>query len=120
MLSFHSTDTKPLGLENGADQTDGEPLADVVPALLTGEAPAGLRDTLAVQVTGTDTPSNGGLPTDERLHRPSRRTVRIRAGVWGVQALKILAHELLTAPMTVTDPTFGRCAMSALLVGYAQ
>ena len=33
-------------------QVEGEPLPDLAPALLTGQAPAGLWDELAAQVTG--------------------------------------------------------------------
>lgn len=77
-------------------QTEGAPLPDVDrPQLLTGEAPAGLWDALAEQVTerGFDldradcTPANG-------VTRWDTRTVTVRPDVDDAQAVKTLAHEL--------------------------
>ena len=77
------------------DQTDGEPLPEIRPALLEGGAPAELWDDLAGQVTaagftvrrGDCTPANGR--TDYLA-----RTVTVRADVSAAQAAKTLAHEL--------------------------
>ncbi len=76
-------------------QTDGDPLPDVRPALLDGDAPAGLWEALAAQVTaegftlqrGDCRPANGR--TDY-----TARTVTIRDDVSDAQAAKTLAHEL--------------------------
>ena len=76
-------------------QTDGDPLPDIAPELLTGDAPAALWDALATQVaahgytlTREDCGQANGL-TD-----PAARTVRVRPDVADAQAVKTLAHEL--------------------------
>ena len=76
-------------------QTDGEPLPDVAPALLTGDDPTGLYDRLAGQIfaagfelrRGNCRPANG--VTDY-----ATRTVTIGDDLAPAQAAKTLAHEL--------------------------
>lgn len=77
-------------------QTEGDPLPDIErPRLLDGEAPPGLWDALAAQVTdlGYDltradcTPANG-------MTEWATRTVTVRPDVDDAQAAKTLAHEL--------------------------
>jgi hypothetical protein len=76
-------------------QTEGDPLPDVRPELLAGDAPAALWEALAAQVaahgyalTREDCGQANGL-TD-----PQARTVRVRPDVADAQAVKTLAHEL--------------------------
>ena len=76
-------------------QTEGDPLPEIRPELLTGDAPAALWEALAAQVTAhgytlireTCGPANG-------LTDPAARTVRVRPDVADAQAVKTLAHEL--------------------------
>ena len=77
-------------------QTDGPPPPEhPVPVLLTGQAPPGLWDSLAVLVAeqgfrlerGDCSGANGITMYDERV-------VRVRADVDDAQAVKSLAHEL--------------------------
>jgi antirestriction protein ArdC len=76
-------------------QTEGEPLPEVRPQLLTGDAPTVLWKALAAQVTG-----HGYTLTREHcgdangLTDPATRTVRIRPDIAGAQSVKTLAHEL--------------------------
>jgi hypothetical protein len=76
-------------------QTDGDPLPDIVPELLTGDAPAALWDALAAQVA-----SHGYALTREDCGQangitdPATCTVRVRPDVADAQAVKTLAHEL--------------------------
>lgn len=91
-------------------QTDGPPPPEhPVPVLLTGQAPPGLWDSLAVLVEeqgfrlerGECDGANGVTMYDERV-------VRVRADVDDAQAVKTLAHELghvLISP----DGTDGGC-----------
>jgi hypothetical protein len=80
-------------------QTDGEPLPEVRPTLLAGQAPDGLWDALAAQVhqagfelrRGACGGANGRTDYAARL-------VTVRDDVDDAQAAKTLAHELLTAP----------------------
>ena len=76
-------------------QTDGDPLPDSVPQLLTGDAPAALWESLAAQIAAhgytlvrEDCGQANGV-TD-----PAARTVRVRPDVADAQAVKTLAHEL--------------------------
>lgn len=87
------------------EQTSGNPLPErPMPKLLLGQAPAGLWDALAAQVTdqgftlqrGDCGPANG--VTNYRL-----RTVTIRPDVDDAQAVKTLCHEL--AHVLLHDPT---------------
>ena len=84
-------------------QTDGEPLADVRPTLLAGEAPVGLWDALAEQVSA----AGFGLERDDCGGANGRtnyltRTVTVRDDVDDAQAVKTLAHEL--AHVWLHDP----------------
>ena len=84
-------------------QTEGEPLADVRPELLAGQAPEGLWNSLATQVAdagyrlerGQCGGANGR--TDFRT-----RMVTVRDDVDDAQAAKTLAHEL--AHVRLHDP----------------
>jgi DNA primase len=91
-------------------QTSGTPLPEQpAPQLLLGQAPAGLWDALAGQVTahgftlerGDCGPANG--VTNYRL-----RTVAIRPDVDDAQAVKTLIHEL--AHVVLHDPADGALA----------
>jgi hypothetical protein len=76
-------------------QTEGDPLPDVPPALLTGQALAGLWDDLAGQVSGHGyTLERGDCSGANRYTDPARRVVRVRDDVDDAQAVKTLAHEL--------------------------
>ncbi len=80
-------------------QTEGDPLPDVVPALLTGQAPAGLWNDLAGQVRGHGYAlERGDCCGANGYTDPRRRVVRVRGDVDEAQAVKTLAHDLLTAP----------------------
>ncbi|MGY2074839.1 ArdC-like ssDNA-binding domain-containing protein [Blastococcus sp. SYSU DS0828] len=76
-------------------QTEGEPLPEIRPQLLTGDAPAALWEALATQVA-----SHGYTLTRESCGQangvtdPAARTVRVRPDVADAQAVKTLAHEL--------------------------
>ena len=76
-------------------QTDGEPLPDVRPTLLTGDGPSGLWDALAKQV------ASAGFMLDRADCSPANgltdhlsRTVSVRPHLEAKQACKTLAHEL--------------------------
>lgn len=87
------------------DQTSGPPLpTQPVPELLAGQAPAGLWDALAAQVTGHGfTVGRGDCgPGVNGLTHYGRRTVTVRADVDDAQAVKTLAHEL--AHVLLHDP----------------
>jgi hypothetical protein len=76
-------------------QTEGDPLPDIAPELLTGDAPAALWDALAAQVAGhgyTLTREDCGQANG--LTDPAARTVRVRPDVADAQAVKTLVHEL--------------------------
>ena len=105
-------------------QTDGEPLPEVAPQLLTGGAPDGLWDALAGEVTaagfalrdGNCSPANG--VTDYLA-----RTVTVRDDLPSAQRVKTLAHEL--AHVLLHDPAVrpadldrGRAEVEAESVAY--
>jgi hypothetical protein len=76
-------------------QTEGDPLPDIVPELLAGDAPAALWEALAAQVAAhgyTLTRENCGQANG--LTDPAARTVRVRPDVADAQAVKTLTHEL--------------------------
>jgi antirestriction protein ArdC len=76
-------------------QTDGEPIADVRPELLSGEAPSGLWDGLAAQAKAAGfTVERGDCGGANGVTRFDVRTVRVRDDVDDAQACKTLAHEL--------------------------
>jgi len=106
-------------------QTEGDPLPDVAPALLTGQAPAGLWDDLASQVTGYGYAlERGDCAGANGYTDPTRRVVRVRGDVDDAQAVKVLAHELghLECGHVKDLPTYltcrGRCEVEAESVAY--
>ncbi len=106
-------------------QTEGDPLPDVAPALLTGQAPAGLWDDLAGQVTGHGYAlERGDCSGANGYTDPTRRVVRVRDDVDDAQAVKTLAHELghLECGHARDLPTYltcrGRCEVEAESVAY--
>ena len=84
-------------------QTDGDPLPDVAPELLAGQAPAGLWDALAAQITAAgyelERGSCGGA--NGRTDFAARR-VTVRDDVDDAQAVRTLVHEL--AHVSLHDP----------------
>ncbi len=106
-------------------QTDGEPLPEVAPVLLTGQAPAGLWDHLASQVTRHGyTVARGDCSGANGYTDPASRTVRVRADVDDAQAVRTLAHELghIECGHVADLPTYatcrGRCEVEAESVAY--
>jgi DNA primase len=87
-------------------QTSGRPLAtQPAPALLAGQAPDGLWDALAAQVTErgfTLRRADCGEGVNGLTHY-GQRTVTVRPDVDDAQAVKTLAHEL--AHVLLHDPT---------------
>ena len=80
-------------------QTEGAPLPEVAPALLVGQAPAGLWDGLAGQVSRYGYAlERGDCAGANGYTDPTRRVVRVRDDIDEAQAVKVLAHDLLTAP----------------------
>lgn len=76
-------------------QTDGEPLPDVAPDLLTGAAPDRLWEQLSTLVRADGfTVERGDCRGANGYTRFDDRTVRIRDDVDPAQAVKTLAHEL--------------------------
>lgn len=93
-------------------QTDGEPLPDVAPALLTGEAPVDLWDGLAAQVTGRGYRLERGECRGANGYTdPTSGTVRVRGDVDDAQAVKTLAHELAHIECGHVEklPTYATC-----------
>ncbi|CCG02691.1 tyrosine-type recombinase/integrase [Blastococcus saxobsidens] len=85
-------------------QTQGDPLPDIIPELLTGNAPAALWGALAVQVARHGyTLTREACGQANGLTDPAARTVRVRPDVADAQAVKTLAHDLLTAPSRVGE-----------------
>jgi len=106
-------------------QTDGAPLPDVAPALLTGQAPAGLWDALEGQVLGHGyTVHRGDTGRANGWTDPTSRTVRVSGDVDDAQAVKTLIHELahIEAGHVGDLPTYatcrGRCEVEAESVAY--
>ncbi len=75
-------------------QTEGEPLPEVAPKLLTGEAPAALWDFLTAQVTAHGYTVNRDHCGANGVTDRATRTVTVRPDVDPAQAVKTLAHEL--------------------------
>ncbi|WP_324276314.1 ImmA/IrrE family metallo-endopeptidase [Blastococcus brunescens] len=76
-------------------QTQGDPLPDITPELLTGDAPAALWEALAAQVAAHGyTLTREACGQANGLTDPAARTVRVRPDVADAQAVKTLAHEL--------------------------
>ncbi len=106
-------------------QTEGDPLPEVAPVLLTGQAPAGLWDDLASQVTGHGyTLERGDCAGANGYTDPTRRVVRVRDDIDEAQAVKVLAHELghIECGHVADLPTYltcrGRCEVEAESVAY--
>jgi len=106
-------------------QTGGDPLPDVAPALLTGQAPAGLWNDLASQVAGHGYAlERGNCGGANGYTDPTGRVVRVRGDVDEAQAVKTLAHELghLQCGHVADLPTYltcrGRCEVEAESVAY--
>ena len=76
-------------------QTEGDPLPEIRPELLTGDAPAALWEALAAQVAAHGYAlTRGDCGLANGLTDPAARTVRVRPDVADAQAVKTLAHEL--------------------------
>ncbi|CCH86260.1 conserved protein of unknown function [Modestobacter italicus] len=76
-------------------QTEGDPLPEITPELLTGDAPDALWQALATQVAGHGyTLTREACGQANGLTDPAARTVRVRPDVADAQAVKTLAHEL--------------------------
>jgi len=77
-------------------QCDGPPVPEVPrPALLTGQAPAGLWDSLAELVTSQGfTLERGDCGEANGITNFAAHTVRVRADVDDAMCVRILAHEL--------------------------
>ncbi len=106
-------------------QTEGDPLPDVAPALLTGQAPAGLWNDLASQVSGHGYAlERGDCCGANGYTDPTRRVVRVRDDIDDAQAVKTLAHELghLECGHVADLPTYatcrGRCEVEAESVAW--
>ncbi len=106
-------------------QTEGAPLPDVAPSLLTGQAPAGLWDALERQVLGHGyTVHRGDTGLANGWTDPTSRTVRVSGDVDDAQAVKTLIHELghLEAGHVADLPTYatcrGRCEVEAESAAY--
>jgi len=85
-------------------QTEGDALPEVAPTLLVGQAPAGLWNDLASQVTGHGYAlERGDCGGANGYTDPTRRVVRVRGDVDDAHAVKTLAHDLLTAPSRVGE-----------------
>lgn len=76
-------------------QTDGEPLPEVAPVLLQGEAPGAVFERLAVELerSGFNLLRADCSPANGRTHFLSR-TVVVRPDLSPAQALKTLVHEV--------------------------
>jgi len=106
-------------------QTEGAPLPDVAPALLTGQAPAGLWNALSEQVLAHGyTVHRGDTGRANGWTDPGSRTVRVSGAVDDAQAVKTLIHELghLECGHVGDLPTYatcrGRCEVEAESVAY--
>ncbi len=106
-------------------QTEGEPLPEVGPVLLDGQAPPGLWDGLAAQITAHGyTVERGECSGANGYTDPATKIVRIRADVSDAQAVKTLAHELghIECGHVQDLPTYrtcrGRCEVEAESVAY--
>jgi len=106
-------------------QTEGAPLPEVAPALMTGQAPAGLWDDLAGQVTGYGYAlERGDCCGANGYTDPTRQVVRVRDDIDNAHAVKTLAHELghLECGHVTDLPTYltcqGRCEVEAESVAY--
>jgi len=90
-------------------QTEGAPLPEVAPALLVGQAPAGLWDAMEGQVLGHGyTVHRGDTGRANGWTDPTTRTVRVSGAVDDAQAVKTLIHDLahLEAGHVTDLPTY--------------
>jgi len=106
-------------------QTEGDPLPEVAPTLLTGQAPAGLWDALTEQVIGHGyTVHCGDTGRANGWTDPTSHTVRVSSDVEDAQAVKTLIHELahIEAGHVGDLPTYatcrGRCEVEAESIAY--
>jgi len=84
-------------------------LPEVGSVLLDGQAPAGLWDGLVAQITAHGYIMERGECSGANGYTdPATTIVRIRADVSDAQAVKTLAHELLTAPTAGDTSVSGR------------
>lgn len=106
-------------------QTEGAPLPEVAPALLTGQAPAGLWNALTEHVLAHGyAVQRGDTGRANGWTDPTSRTVRVSSDVDDAQAVKTLIHELghLECGHVADLPTYltcrGRCEVEAESVAY--
>lgn len=105
-------------------QTEGEPLPDVGPRLLTGEGYADLYAALTAQVWAAGfTVERGDCQGANGFTNYASRTVRVRDDVEPQQAVKTLAHELahvlLHSPERITySANRALCEVEAESVAY--
>ncbi len=106
-------------------QTEGAPLPEVAPALLVGQAPAGLWDALEAQVLAHGyTVHRGDTGRANGWTDPASRTVWVSGDVDDAQAVKTLLHELahIEAGHVGDLPTYAtcrdRCEVEAESVAY--
>jgi len=106
-------------------QTEGDPLPEVAPVLLSGQAPVGLWEDLASQVAGYGYALvRGECGGANGYTDPGRRVVRVRDDIDDAQAVKTLIHELghLECGHVADLPTYltcrGRCEVEAESVAY--
>ncbi len=86
-------------------QTDGDPLPDSGIALVEGDAPAGLWDALAAQVTANGYAlERGDCGQANGYTDGTAKIIRVRDDVSDAQAVKVLAHEVAHMLMHVDDP----------------
>jgi len=96
-------------------QTDGDPVPEpVLPALLDGEAPAGLWESLSTIVDASGYHiERGDCHGANGFTRPSERLIMVRDDVSDAQAVKTLAHE--TAHMLMHCGEEGGLTADAML-----
>jgi antirestriction factor ArdC-like protein len=108
-------------------QTTGEPLPEVRPSSLVGEAPAGLADGLVCQLEGEGYTVRDGVchaPRATGQTDPMTRTGTVRAGLPAAQRAKTLAHELghirlgHVHDLPSYDTCRGRCEVEAESVAF--
>jgi antirestriction protein ArdC len=91
-------------------QTEGDPVPDVRPHLLEGDAAAGLWDALGAQVVAQGYALERGdcFGANGRTDHATR-TVRVRGDVSDAQATKTLAHELAHVLLHPSTAEYFRC-----------
>jgi antirestriction protein ArdC len=92
------------------EQTDGEPIPDIRPETLEGEAPEGLWDALAAQVAAAGyTLTTGDTGAANGYTEPATRTVVISGRLGPLAAVKTLAHELAHIELGHTLDEYRTC-----------